>query len=258
MTNTPLGVFALIGATFRTYTNNIMPLFLIAFVPTIILGFMENYFMADMMRAALENPNDPGAIFGVGYWVFMLFSFVISIVIIAVTHLAAADATAGNAMNVSGYINTSLRVFIPMVILLIAAYFAVIIGFMLLIIPGLILMGMWAVIIPVLVVEQGGFGSLGRSARLTKNYRWPIIGAALLFILILLAIMIVLGMVTGFAVFDADPAALINGLPIWVTILNTIASSIMYGLSAVFAILLYTRLLEIKEGASSETAEVFA
>ena len=54
-------------------------------------------------------------------------------------------------------------------------------GFVLLIIPGLILITMWFVATPACVVERlGPFRSMGRSSQLTKGHRWKILGCAIL------------------------------------------------------------------------------
>ncbi|HEX3463413.1 MAG TPA: hypothetical protein VHS78_05120 [Candidatus Elarobacter sp.] len=55
------------------------------------------------------------------------------------------------------------------------------IGFLLLIVPGLVALCVWYVTIPACVVEQlGPTESMSRSSDLTSGYRWPIFGAALL------------------------------------------------------------------------------
>src|SRR3546814_15392056 len=43
--------------------------------------------------------------------------------------------------------------------------------------PGLWLLAVFAVVVPAIVVEGAGFGGLGRSIGLTKGFRWPILGA---------------------------------------------------------------------------------
>lgn len=56
-----------------------------------------------------------------------------------------------------------------------------VLGFMLLLIPGLILMCLWSLVVPACVLERlGPLSSLSRSARLTKGYRWPVFGLILL------------------------------------------------------------------------------
>ena len=58
-------------------------------------------------------------------------------------------------------------------------------GFMLFVVPGLILMTIWSVVVPVRIVENTGvFDSFGRSAQLTKGSRWSIFGLVVLYMFV--------------------------------------------------------------------------
>jgi len=78
------------------------------------------------------------------------------------------------------------------------------VGMMLLLIPGLILMCMWWVVIPVAVVERPGLAeAMSRSADLTKGYRWQVLGIVL--------VVGVLGSLAQFVIEQVlDPTALIS------------------------------------------------
>src|SRR4051794_11013513 len=59
----------------------------------------------------------------------------------------------------------------------ILAGLAILIGLFFLLAPGLFLMTIWAVIIPVIVLERVGvFDSFGRSQQLVKGSGWPVFG----------------------------------------------------------------------------------
>jgi hypothetical protein len=74
---------------------------------------------------------------------------------------------------------------IPILLLAIVMGFLMGLGFLLLIVPGLILMTMWFVGTPACVVERTGpWTSLKRSAALTKGHRWKIFGLILLLFII--------------------------------------------------------------------------
>ena len=78
----------------------------------------------------------------------------------------------------------------PLLGLGIVAGIAIGIGFLLLIVPGLILMTIWSVAAPVLVLERAGvFASLGRSRELVRGNGWQVFGV----IVAIFAIEIVLG-----------------------------------------------------------------
>src|SRR4029078_4303749 len=68
-------------------------------------------------------------------------------------------------------------VLLPLVGLAIVAGIGIAIGCVLIIIPGLILLTIWAVAAPVMVIEHPGvFAALGRSRDLVRGYGWPAVG----------------------------------------------------------------------------------
>jgi hypothetical protein len=63
------------------------------------------------------------------------------------------------------------------------------IGFVLLIVPGLILITIWAVVAPAIVIEDAGVtGAFGRSRELVRGHGWPVFGSIVLAYLIVLII----------------------------------------------------------------------
>lgn len=80
---------------------------------------------------------------------------------------------------------------------------AVAIGLFLLIIPGLILITIWAVVAPAIVVEnQGAIDAFGRSRELVRGNGWNVFGVIVLAFLILIAVYIVASLI-GAAIGDA-------------------------------------------------------
>lgn len=70
------------------------------------------------------------------------------------------------------------------------ASIATVVGFAALIVPGLILVTLWSVFVPVIVLERPpGFGSLRRSRELVRGNGWQVFGV--LFVLYVLVIIIV-------------------------------------------------------------------
>jgi hypothetical protein len=75
---------------------------------------------------------------------------------------------------------------------------AVAIGLVLIIIPGLYLLTIWSVIIPVLVLEQtGAFESFGRSRALVRGYGWTVFGVIVITFLINIAAHIVVAILVS-------------------------------------------------------------
>jgi hypothetical protein len=71
---------------------------------------------------------------------------------------------------------------------------AILIGLILLIVPGLYLMTIWSVLIPVIVLERKAvFEAFGRSRELVSGNGWNVFGVVIISILILIGAGIVLG-----------------------------------------------------------------
>ena len=114
----------------------------------------------------------------------------------------------------------------------ILAGIAIAIGLILLIVPGLYLITIWAVIIPVIVLEQSGvMASFGRSRQLVRGRGWHVFGTLVLAWLILLAVNLVLGLI-----FAALPDALGRGLS------SVISGTIVAPFIALVVTLIYYRL----------------
>jgi hypothetical protein len=128
----------------------------------------------------------------------------------------------------------------------------VVLGAILLFVPGVIFMIMWSVTIPALVVEGlSPVGAMKRSQELTKGSRWPIFWLSLVGLLINFALVFA---VSGFSVnvfVAAQPGlAVLAGQA-----LVTIATSILFGTGSAIA---YAELRNIKEGIGTEQlASVF-
>jgi hypothetical protein len=78
----------------------------------------------------------------------------------------------------------------------ILAGFAITIGLFLVIVPGLWLITIWAVIVPVIVLEQSGaLAAFGRSRQLVRGHGWHVFGTLVLVFVIMIVADLVLGLV---------------------------------------------------------------
>ena len=85
---------------------------------------------------------------------------------------------------------------------------AITIGFVLIIVPGLILITIWSVIAPSIVVEDRGvIEAFGRSRELVRGNGWNVFGAIVLAFLIVIAVSIVAGLI-GSALGDVGRVVL--------------------------------------------------
>ena len=117
-------------------------------------------------------------------------------------------------------------------------------GFVLLIVPGLVLLTFWAFIIPLIVLEGAGIGdSFGRSRALVRGNGWNVFGLIVLTFVILIAVGIVLGLVLLF-------------LPDWLAsfISNLVSGALTAPFIAVVTTLAYFRLRERSSGVEPAVA----
>jgi hypothetical protein len=110
-------------------------------------------------------------------------------------------------------------------------------GFLLLIVPGLYLLAIWAVVAPAIVVERRRVTeALGRSRQLVRGNGWPVLGAALTGIL--------LGAVLSFGL-TLLAKAIVDGEVIEL-VLRVLGQAVAAPISALVASVLYFRLIEIE------------
>jgi hypothetical protein len=114
------------------------------------------------------------------------------------------------------------------------------VGLVLLIVPGLYLLTIWAVIAPVIVVERESvFEAFGRSRVLVRGNGWPVLWTVLAAYLISLVLNLVLARIG---------AALADG-PLVRIVFSALASTASAPVVALVAAVLYFRLLAIRPAA---------
>jgi TRAP-type C4-dicarboxylate transport system permease large subunit len=118
------------------------------------------------------------------------------------------------------------------------------VGFLLLIVPGVILLTWWAVIAPVIVVEKKGvMESFGRSKQLVSGHFWTVLG-----------IVVITAILTGVA--GGILTVVFSFLPRFLEIFigSTIAQAIVAPFSAIALTLTYFKLREVKEATTPAVA----
>jgi len=201
---------AIVGRAFQIYRDQAATL-----LPAALLVY------AVQLLAALLVPNFfvLAAIVGIVVGVFYQ-GMVVNLV---------ADVQDGRRDHSLGELFKSVGpVVLPLIGLAIVAGIAIAIGFVLIIIPGLILLTWWAVAAPALVIERAGvFGALGRSRELVRGNGWNVFGTILLVLLINIAVNIVAAII-GAALGDAG-----RGVVDWIAATLTapivaLTSSVLY------------------------------
>jgi len=205
---------------------------------------------------ALRNGSASfGSFFG-AILISSLISMIISALVQAALTRATVAANEGRRVTFGESLSSALSVVAPLIGLSILFAFGVAIGFMLLLVPGLILLTMWAVAVPALVIERDGvFQAFNRSGELTKGSRWKILGLFLVLVVGYWLLSMVFGLV-GLATFNAATAT--SGI----TATNIIGSIVLGTLfNMVWGTVqpsLYVELRQAREGDSADRlAEVF-
>jgi hypothetical protein len=196
----------------------------------------------------------------------MIFSLVLQAGLVHGTVVSLAGRPAG----IGDGLRTGLRAFLPLLVLSILMILGEWIGFIALIVPGFMLMVRWSVAVPALVGERRGiFGSMKRSAELTKGHRWSIFG---LFIVVLILMWIIgvasaaltasLNGAAGVAAANTEPGlskymATVAHTPLAIGV-QVLFGSVIAMLSAAGVASLYSELRGLKDGVShTDLAAVF-
>ena len=127
---------------------------------------------------------------------------------------------------------------LPLLVAGLLAGLGIVAGLILLIVPGLFLMTIWAVIAPVIVLEKRPpFAAFGRSRELVRGHGWTVFG-----------IVIITGLLTGIA--SSILQAAFSFLPRFLEILvgGTIAQAIVAPFSAIALAITYFRLRDAHGG----------
>jgi MFS family permease len=100
--------------------------------------------------------------------------------------------------DLGGLFRSAMPVIAPLVGAGILAGFGIAIGFILLIVPGLILLTIWAVVAPAIVVERKGvFEAFGRSRELVRGNGWQVFGVLVILFIIQFVAGLILGAIAG-------------------------------------------------------------
>jgi hypothetical protein len=127
----------------------------------------------------------------------------------------------------------------------ILAGIAITIGLILIIVPGLWLITIWAVIIPVIVIERSGaLNSFSRSRQLVRGHGWHVFGTLVLVFIILIVVNIILGII-----FSALPLVWRNGLS------TVVSGTLISPYIALVVTLIYYRLSSVGSNWPGATAD---
>jgi uncharacterized membrane protein len=143
--------------------------------------------------------------------------------------------------------------FFPIIGIAILATLGIMIGMLLLIVPGIMLALRWSVAVPACVVEnQGPLTAMRRSAELTRGHRWKIFGMFLLVLVIVLVVSLIVGLIIGVATGFVAVATGSAGVLVASKVGSWIGQAIYTAYGNIVLVMLYHDLRVAKEGVDTD------
>lgn len=167
---------------------------------TLIVQFVSlaiNWAMMRQLGAAMQDPSHPFAgILSPWYWLLILLSMAAGGMLWPGVISGYLKASRGEPFSVGDCFRAGFSMLLPVFAITILWLLGMMLGWMLLLVPGIILTVMWSVVLPAYVGEQTGiFGSFGRSRALTKGARWKILAVLIVALVIMYAPLVALSTV---------------------------------------------------------------
>lgn len=243
----PLGVGSLVGESFSILFRQLFPILVIGFMPSLLGVLLSGALVGFDTVLSLDDTDTSSG--GASALISLVDLVVYSITTAFMVQLAY-DAKLERPVRLGKYIGPAMASIFPIAILGIAVGLLMGIASLAFIIPGLWVYAVFSVMEPAIVIERLGFKGLGRSEKLTKGYRWPIVGALVITWICALVIIVA-------ALFVAD-LAMTSGILALSIVVYAALTAIGTGLISILTALIYARLREIKEGVSvDQIAAVF-
>lgn len=172
-----------LARAWNIFTGNILFFLGITFFTYLAIGAAVGLFIAPFALAGALGDN--WALLVVGAFLALILFLALNTIGEAVLLLGSFQRMRGEPLRVNEALRRAFARFFPLIGLGILWAVALMLCMLLFLVPGFILLCMWWVVIPACVVEGlGPLASFGRSAALTKGYRWKIFGlVAVLFLM---------------------------------------------------------------------------
>jgi len=246
----PFRVGKVLSDTFQTFFGNFFRFWavsLLLIVPTVLGFWALGAFM-------IPDPDAPAPAATTGFFISffgtLAWAFVSIAVMMAAVTYGAIEYQTGRKAPLSDMLKMALRSLFPVVVAMVLSGILYMIGWLLFIVPGIIVAMMLCVTIPAIVAEGlGPFKGLHRSRELTTGFKWPIFGCLLVMLVVVqvanFALMIPM-MFTGTTALDPS----VTG---WIIKAATfILMGSMYAFMGSGVAAIYTNLRTAKEGVSAD------
>ncbi len=239
----PLGVGEIIDATFTLYRRRFGPMMMIA----LALGVIP--FALSLIGDCTITSTQDFACGNFLGWVGLVAFAVSTFVAVFAAILVAASAYADLPPDWRGATGVALQNIIPIAAAAIVSGVVAALGFIALIVPGIILVISFEWYGAALMIERvGPMASLGRSWRLVAGERWRLFWVVLLLILISVIVFWIIGIVLYFLMSGLFGAG--DGFAFY--FMSQIVTLLLIPMSAAFTTVVYLDLRVRKEGLNKE------
>lgn len=224
MTSRPIEVGAVIRRVFRIYVDHASVLMPAAAAVFVITGILTELLVA----------TGSGGL----ALLALLISLVATTLFTGMVVELVADVQDGRRdSSVGGLVRAVTPVLGQLVLVALVTGILEGIGFVLLIVPGLILFTIWAVVAPVVVIERpGGLRALGRSRGLVRGNGWQVFGVVLV---------LFVGVVVASLVLESAASAAGTAVGL---VVRVVVSILAAPISALAAAVLYFELRDREQG----------
>jgi len=132
-----------------------------------------------------------------GYVIAEIIALAAAFLLQAALVKAIQDVRDGRVdLNLGQTYQAAVPFILPVAAASILAAIGIFIGFVLIVVPGLILLTFWCLIVPCIVIGGAGvFSSFGQSYRTVRGYAWNVFGTLVIVFLLYLAFAIVVGLI---------------------------------------------------------------
>lgn len=185
----PLGVGEILDAGFKIYKARFKTLSLCVLVPVVPLAVLNVLLTASLTDNAFDP--DPAAPVGMdgaamaGLLISVLLSALMALLAVAACTRAVAGAYSGEEVTWQASLRAALGKLAPLLGALIFTVVAVLLGSLLLLLPGLFVLVRLAVVVPALIVEDlGPLGAVDRSWKLVSGRWWATFGAGAIVVIL--------------------------------------------------------------------------
>lgn len=252
-----------IGRGWRAIKDNFVPFFAVALLFSGAPAFALQYFIIDSAEI-LFDPDlviAPDDLSSIEWWGPPAAALLAMLTGWALLQAALVRSTilhaVGRDSDVTGSAMAALGMILPIIGLTICVTILMMLGLILLIIPGIMIYCALFVSVPALVEERRGvFASMGRSRDLTRGSRWQVFVLVVFFWIVSQVANGLAGAIAGVSLIPLPGEALPD--PILAGAVYAISGTLVSLGTTVWTAALYVELREVKEGANTEQlADVF-